>query len=293
MLAPARRVLLVENDGGSGARIAGVLGEHGFDVTSAASIAETQKLLEGETFACALLDVELADSAGLASVSAMRRLGPDLPVIVLSDGEDAFTPTKAIVAGAQDWVGKDEMTAGHLVHAIRLAIARHEAKAELARTASHDDLTGLAQRPVAIEHVRQALLRSINDTTTVAVPFCDLDRFKAVNDTHGHATGDEVLRVVARRLVKEVRPSDTVTRWSGDEFVIVVGPISDADQAHAISWRIRQSVARPVDIAGRRHQLSISVGTAFGVAASTPAELVALADQAMLDAKRQGRRALT
>jgi diguanylate cyclase (GGDEF)-like protein len=118
----------------------------------------------------------------------------------------------------------------------------------------------------------------------VAVLFCDLDAFKAVNDGAGHAAGDEVIIEIARRLSDSVRPADTVGRLSGDEFVIVC-PGVGLPAAQAIARRISQRVEAEMVVRGRAHELGVSIGIGLSYAGQSAQELLEQADQAMYVAK--------
>jgi diguanylate cyclase (GGDEF)-like protein len=155
---------------------------------------------------------------------------------------------------------------------------------DLAYRATHDQLTGLANRSLLLDRLHLALLRRDRSHHPVCVAF-DLDGFKAVNDGLGHRAGDELLTEVAARLAAAVRPSDTVARWGGDEFVVVC---EDAPEPSAIGRRLGAAVGDlPVALAGGE----VGIGATVGVVSSPPGpsvaeELVAAADAAMYAAKR-------
>ncbi len=151
------------------------------------------------------------------------------------------------------------------------------ANAQLRHLALHDPLTGLPNRVLVSDRIDTALERARRSGTHVAVLFCDLDGFKAVNDAHGHERGDLVLRDVAACLVRSARAGDTVGRLAGDEFVVVCEGIGDADEAEVVAERLRASVARPLD--GRT--LTMSVGVALSAPGEGARELLARADRAM------------
>ena len=156
----------------------------------------------------------------------------------------------------------------------------------LAERAVRDPLTGLANRELLAERLRAALARDIRSGGSTAVLFLDLDGFKQVNDRHGHAVGDEVLRRVAARLSGVVRPSDTVARLGGDEFVVLVEACTP-DSVGALLRRLEVALAEPVAV----EDLSLLVSASVGVATVTggqadAAGLLSLADARMYDVKR-------
>jgi diguanylate cyclase (GGDEF)-like protein len=153
----------------------------------------------------------------------------------------------------------------------------------------HDPLTGLANRELLMDRLDQALSRTARAGTSTVVLFCDLDRFKEVNDSLGHETGDQVLMTVAERLRKAVRPTDTVARLGGDEFVVVAeGLVTDADQRR-LADRVRVALARPTRVGAH----IVPTGASIGVAVSRPEDdarsLLREADAAMYRAKARGR----
>jgi diguanylate cyclase (GGDEF)-like protein len=159
---------------------------------------------------------------------------------------------------------------------------------ELSHRALHDPLTGMANRALLFDRIGNALER--RDHAPIAVLFIDLDDFKAFNDTLGHSRGDEVLLEVSRRLRSVLRPSDTVARLGGDEFAVLVEDLAEPHGATSVAERILLALSRPVDLRGRRLELSASVGVAVsGGDLSDADELVRAADLAMCAAKGGGK----
>ena len=128
--------------------------------------------------------------------------------------------------------------------------------------AFHDPLTELPNRLKLEESLLNALARAGEQRTRVGLLFCDVNNFKQVNDTLGHAAGDQVLKHIARRLAQAVRGADTVSRISGDEFVVLMPLLRDPKELEAVAARVRDSVAGTVAVAGTEVRMSISVGRA-------------------------------
>ncbi len=165
--------------------------------------------------------------------------------------------------------------------------ARHEAEEQLRHQAFHDALTGLANRALFTNRVEHALvLRSQLARAEVAVLFLDLDDFKGVNDTLGHAAGDTLLRGVGVRLRDSLSPSYTVARLGGDEFAVLIEEVAGAASAVDAAERIVATLQKPFEIEGREVFVSASVGIALGTVAD---DLLRAADVAMYRAKASGK----
>jgi diguanylate cyclase (GGDEF)-like protein len=159
--------------------------------------------------------------------------------------------------------------------------------------AHHDHLTGLANRTLLHERFRQAILRAQNHGQQVAVFLIDIDYFKQINDSLGHADGDILLATVGQRLLSSVRESDTVARMGGDEFVIVMPEVHSKREVECCGEQIIRSASQPVEISGQKISLTLSVGVStFPEDGRTTEGLLRNADTAMYTAKDSGRNRL-
>lgn len=164
------------------------------------------------------------------------------------------------------------------------------AEAALAHQATHDPLTGLANRWLVLDRLHAALARAARLPGHTALFFVDLDHFKVVNDTLGHKVGDRALVEVARRLQAVARNEDTVGRLAGDEFVVICERVPDDESVADIARRIVTALATPIDVAGAAPTVSASVGVALaGDGSIGSSALLARADGAMYEVKRHGR----
>ncbi len=182
----------------------------------------------------------------------------------------------------------DNPAIGGVVLNARDVTDRVEAAAELEERAYHDALTGLPNRSLLLQRVREALDRAAAQNRLVAVLFLDLDRFKVVNDSLGHAAGDELLVEVARRLNSVVRDVDTVSRLGGDEFVVVIG-IEDKEESVLAADRFRREIAEPIILGSESMVVTTSIGIATSDGSDDPADLLRDADTALYRAKETGR----
>lgn len=161
---------------------------------------------------------------------------------------------------------------------------------ELRRQARHDPLTGLGNRTLLEEHLQRAIRRAERTRALGHVLLLDLDRFKPINDTYGHAAGDAVLKTVAQRLLSCVRDTDTVARLGGDEFVVLTPDAPVEGSIQALAQRLRNAIEQPIDWNGRALQVRASIGVAQLLRdGTTSAALLASADAAMYAHKQQER----
>ncbi len=169
--------------------------------------------------------------------------------------------------------------------------ARKKADEQHKHDAFHDPLTGLPNRALFMDRLQHVITASQRrqGASSYAVFFLDLDRFKIINDTHGHTIGDQLLVVVGRKLADCIRPGDTIARLGGDEFAILLQNINDSAYTVIVADRIRAKLAIPIDIKGHKIFTSISIGIALGSDSyERPEQVLRDADIAMYEAKGRG-----
>jgi diguanylate cyclase (GGDEF)-like protein len=173
--------------------------------------------------------------------------------------------------------------------ALQQMAAEHQQLLKLQQSSQFDQLTNTPNRLLLHDRFTQGLKQAHRLGHQLGVLFIDLDHFKAINDTLGHAAGDEVLRQVSLRMQQSIRSSDTVCRYGGDEFVLLLPVLASNADAAAIAAKIIQAVAQPMQIEGQLLRLGLSLGIALYPAdGDSMAALTAAADQAMYQAKALG-----
>ena len=167
--------------------------------------------------------------------------------------------------------------------------AERAAEDRLRFLAGHDALTSLANRHNLLSRMAGFLTRARHTGTGLVVLFVDLDEFKPINDTYGHAAGDELLVEVARRLTAHVRSDDVVSRIGGDEFIVALPSVRDVADAEQVAGKLHAAVAEPFDVGGHLVQVTCSIGIAVAAPGETADNVLRRADEALYDAKRAGR----
>jgi diguanylate cyclase (GGDEF)-like protein/PAS domain S-box-containing protein len=222
-------------------------------------------------------------SSFAAEVAATRPDGATIECRV-SNAEGGWRHVEASISDLTD----DPAVAGFVVHA--RDVSERKERELLAHRALHDPLTGVANRHLFSERLEHVLSQEPHAPDTRAVLFIDLDDFKYVNDWLGHARGDIVLRAVADRLVQCVRSADTVARFGGDEFAVLLGDITGAGEAVEISERILACLRDPIAVVDTRVRVRASIGIALlSGRAEDQGEVLSNADVAMYAAKARGQ----
>lgn len=203
----------------------------------------------------------------------------------------SFAAWKEIKTGeAQKWTSEEQKLAQSLGTHLYMAAMQRRVEAMIRHQASHDPLTGLPNRLLFNERLSLALASAHQNGEMLAVIFLDLDRFKNVNDTLGHPVGDLLLQSVSRRLTKCLRVGDSMARWGGDEFTVLLYNINTPEEATKICQLIIQSLSSPFDFEGLELYIKASLGIALAPYDGEDAEtLLKNADAAMYKAKQKGR----
>ena len=235
-------------------------------------------------------DYTMPGFTGAEALAIVRQCDAHVPFIFVSGtiGEEAAVA--AMRNGAQDYIIKANLA--RLVPVVERELAdaavrheRHLANQHLTHLAYHDRLTELPNRALLHVRLREAILRSQRDGQSVALLAIDLDGFRDINDAFGHEVGDRVLKEVAERLNASLRPSDTVARWEGDEFAVLL-PATDAREAEVVARQVLRDFERPFNADDRAVMVAASIGIAgYPHDAASGEELLQKADAAMSVAK--------
>lgn len=295
-----KKLLLIEDNPGDARLLREMLAEAKapFEMEWVQTLSSGMERLANGNIDLVVLDLHLPDSQGLETFTELHGRVPEVPVVVMSGLADENVAMEALKKGAQDYFIKGQVDSDLLARSLQFALARYKLQSQVLRRAEetihhlayYDPLTSLPNRVLLMDRLNMALACARRNKETLAVLFLDLDRFKVINDTLGHSTGDELLKVIAERLRSSVRESDAVARLGGDEFVLLLPGIKDTENTVKISYKILQLVRQPMRIGLQELNITTSIGIALypndGEDGDT---LLKNADAAMYHAKEQGR----
>jgi diguanylate cyclase (GGDEF)-like protein len=297
--APPRRVLLVEDNAADARLVRALLAEEAdasFEITHVRRWDLAAEHLLSPGFDVVLLDLDLPDSSSRITVRRALRDALRVPIVILTGCDDESIAIAAVQGGAQDYLVKGEVEGRALVRTLRHAIERHQLVHELRQArerehhlATHDGLTGLANRHLFFDRLAQSLQYASRYPSPVAVLYLDVDDFKVLNDTLGHPAGDALLEEVAKRLMQACRRSDTVARIGGDEFGVVLNHAPPLRQIAHLAENLLRTLSKPFRLGVDEIFIRASVGIAVHPRDGSSAEsLVQGADTAMYRAKAAG-----
>lgn len=305
------RVLVVDDDPTVRLLVRRALARAGFAVYEADDGEGGLEVFQRERPDLVLLDVKLPAMDGFSVFAALKEteLGARTPVVMMTGLDDVGAIKRAYALGAADFLTKP-VNGLILSHRLRFILRAKEAERRIVHLAYYDGLTELPNRSFVFEYLSLCLAHARRHGRSLAVVAVDLDRFKRINDNFGHSAGDAVLKEVARRLKSTLRDSDlvgrklvafgepaavtpesdAVTRLGGDEFLIVLNEVGDADNVGRIAGRLLEQLSAPVTVWEHDIYLTISLGVAVFPEHGTDVETLARhADLALYRAKHSGR----
>lgn len=252
-------------------------------------------LAESDQLGVAILRIVIGFSALAIMLAALLARALSRPLNQIVTAVKAFAggeATTTLPLNREDEIGLLARSVDHMQAQIQAQLANlHRHQDELDHLASHDSLTGLPNRRLFLDRLDQALARAKRNDGQLALLFIDLDDFKIINDTHGHAAGDAVLCAVAQRLRLQVREADTVARLGGDEFILLLDGIDEDAATQHVAEKVLAALAQPIPYRGVMLACKGSVGIShYPQDGTLAASLIAVADQAMYQAKPAGHR---
>lgn len=238
-----------------------------------------------------LMDAVMPDMDGFRATEEIRKI-PECKatsVLMATSLDDDASVSRAFDAGACDYITKP-FNWSVLKHRVTRMLLAADAERKIRHIAYHDSLTGLPNRMLFIDRVDQAISRALREDTQFALLFIDIDHFKVINDSMGHAAGDQLLNIVASRLQDVLRKSDTIARLGGDEFTIIIEGLQEAEWVVTVANNILKQLEVPAEINNQQVHVGGSIGIAlFPQDGESFGALLKNADTAMYKAKDQGR----
>ena len=294
------KVLLVEGFAPAAQRITTILAADKDTVEVAANSADAMQKSAKGSYDLVITGLQIGQEDGLRLCSNLRSADEtrQVPILLIVDEFEMPRLVKGLDIGVSDYLMKP-IDANELLARVRIQVRRRRYQDRLRTNyerslsmALTDVLTGVYNRRYALRHM-EGLMKRVGDTgKALSVMVCDLDRFKSVNDTYGHAAGDEVLKQFAQRATQCMRNIDMVARFGGEEFVILL-PDTEGDNALKAAERLCNKIgSTPMDVADapdRKLTVTVSIGVASTTMAMPGEELIKLADAALYRAKQGGR----
>jgi diguanylate cyclase (GGDEF)-like protein len=291
------KILIADDDRVSQRLLQATLAKLGHEVAAVSGgAAALSALLEADAPRLAILDWQMPDMDGLAVCRTVRADAPAYVYVLLLTSRDRQEDrTLAYEAGVDDFLSKP-LDVADLRSRLRVGERVLELQAKLLviqealrHEATHDHLTGLWNRRMILDTLGRLLDKSIEDQQPLAVALADIDHFKQINDRHGHAAGDAVLREAAARMRMVLRGDDAIGRYGGEEFLLVL-PDCDRDAAVTVVDRARLGVVgRPIDVGDLSLDVSVSAGVSWASGRVEASALIQAADEALYRAKSGGR----
>ena len=287
-------ILIVDDRESNVSLLDQILSEEGYTrITTTTNSLEVCALHRNNRYDLIVLDLQMPGMDGFQVMDGLKTDESDsyLPVIVLT--AQSGHKLRALQAGAKDFISKpfdlvEVKTRIHNMLEVRLLHKKLENYNNvLEQRVLHDSTTGLPNRDLFDDRLTHAIALAKRHAWTLAVMFLDLDRFKCINDAHGHAVGDEVLKAVAKRLLQHARDEDTVCRNGGDEFLYLMMDPRGSENVERIAGVLLNTIAQPIELGDLQVVINASIGIAvYSGDGTSEDELIRNADTAMYRAKK-------
>lgn len=236
-----------------------------------------------------ITDIKMPNMDGIVLTQKIAKRYPGLPVIVMTGFEVEYSEEKVIEAGAGDFIIKP-FSMRELSARLRRLMRDYNQQQKLRDMAHIDSLTGIPNRSLFMDRLTQSVEVAKRYKHMLIVLFLDLDRFKVINDTFGHDTGDLLLKETAHRLGNCTRKADTIARLGGDEFVVIMARVEEVQEAETVASKIITSLSQPFLLGEHVCSISVSIGiSVFPSDANSAEDLIKKSDEAMYSAKKQGK----
>jgi len=304
------RILVVDDDESTCRTLHMIFEKKGYGVLTAGSIHEALKKAVDSDINLAFLDIRLPDGDGVSLISPLRKMLPDIGIVMATAYATLETAMQACNDGASRYITKP-LEMNEVLKIVEDIMEQQQKRVKIRRRydsvvselsrwkitekklvyqATHDSLTGLVNRA----HFNELLVNAIQEASikqfNVAVMLMDLDFFKTQNDTLGHRMGDRILKEVGRRLSEILRKGDTVARIGGDEFTLLLPDFTSLKDVVGCAQRVLEIVREPIGLAQKTVQMTTSIGMAlYPEDAPDAGSLLHQADIAMYSAKKDGR----
>jgi len=264
------RILIVDDQQANVALLEEILHDVGyFRITSTMDPYTVCEMHRANHYDLILLDLQMPGMDGYQVMEALKKIDINdyLPILVITaqTGHELC----ALAGGAKDVITKPfdvmevKMRIRNMLEVRLLYKKLEDSNQGLKSLALHDSLTGLPNRRLLMDRLSLAIAHAYRNKHTMALLYLDLDKFKPVNDTFGHTTGDSLLCMVADRLVNTVRQEDTVARLGGDEFVIVLWKLSEAEDADKLALKVIEALSQPYVVQGHNVSITVSIGVSI------------------------------
>ncbi|MBI5101467.1 MAG: GGDEF domain-containing response regulator [Nitrospirae bacterium] len=288
-MLPLCRVLIVDDDKDIRDVLEEFLSGRNILIETASNGAEALKRSSEVNFDVVITDIKMPSMDGITLMRELLKLHPDISIMVMTSFSDEYPEKDALSVGARDFISKPFNLTEFAIRFQKL-VRDHQEFQMLRKRAHIDLLTGLPNRQMFYDRVTEAIEYSRRYKHSFSLLYIDIDNLKPVNDEKGHYMGDLLLKEAGARLRGCVRKSDTVARFGGDEFIILLSHISAMEEISHFAARIVESIAEPFTLDGSEVNVGSSVGISIYPSDGEDVEdLIRKADSAMYRVKKRGK----